>query len=504
MQWLLAGFAIVGAAGTGAAWARWATARRFGRVLPTLYDAARALERSEPAHAPAPDGSSPGLVQSFNAMTEAADERERVLTELAMSDPETGLPNRRALEAELDALIATGAHGVAAVAFSLDGFASLGATIGQEATVGLLNHVARRLAEKTPAAMVGLLSPDTLGVVFGSGGAQAAAMTAEGLAAELQGPAPVGETTIDVSLSVGVAPAEASDIGLSPLPRAAIAADQARAGRRRVAVFAARAYGDPAANLTLVAEMRRAIETGRMEAHLQPKYDLRQGRIAGVEVLARWTHPKRGLLSPGLFVRLAEATGHIRALTDHMLARAIADQAALRRAGHALEISVNVTGGVLADAGFVEHVLSAAKGAEGRVCLEVTEAGLVEHPEQVAAHIERLADAGVGVAIDNFGAGPLPLTWLRRIRAEEVKIDQSLILDVADARRNALLVRGAVELAHGLGMKVTAKGVETNEACALLTSLGCDFAQGFLIERPMPLEELIAFLAQDRAAVRYG
>jgi diguanylate cyclase len=269
-------------------------------------------------------------------------------------------------------------------------------------------------------------------------------------------------------------------------------------------VFDARAYGDPAARLALVGQMRRAIEAGEIEVHHQPKYDIRQGRTVGVEALVRWTHPKRGLLSPGVFVRLAETTGHIRALTEHVLARAVADQAALRLAGHALDVSVNITGRLLSDPGFIEHALAVAGAAEGRIWFEVTDAAFADDPARALRHIERLAEAGVGVSIDDFGAGALSLGRLREIRAEEVKIDKSLILDLADVRKNRLLVRGAVELAHGLGMKTTAKGVETREAYALLAGMGCDFAQGFLIERPMPLKELLAFLTEDRGAARFG
>lgn len=504
VEWLLAGGALIGAALAGGVWGRWLGARGVANPQSAPGAEMRGPAPGDRVGAAAEAVDPSSTAADFKAMSEAAEKREHLLTELAMSDPETGLPNRRALEAELGAVTAAGGDGVAAVALSIDGFAALRAAIGHAAALELMAHVAGRLAEKTPAALVGRLGDDTLGLVFGSGGAEAAAGEATGLAAELEGPAAVGDTTVDVSLTVGVAPAGAADAQASPLARAALAADQARADRRKAAVFDAGADGDPAGNLALVAEMQRAIGEGRIEVHHQPKYDMRQGRTVGAEALVRWAHPQRGLLSPGVFVRLAEATGHIRALTDHVLARAVADQAVLRGAGHALDVSVNITGRLLADAGFIEHVLRAAAAAEGRLWLEVTEAGLMDNAELALANIERLADAGVGVAIDNFGAGPLSLALLRRTRAEEVKIDQSLILDVADARRNTLLVRGAIELAHGLGMKVTAKGVETREAYALLASLGCDFAQGFLIERPMPLDELTAFLAEDRTAVRFG
>lgn len=503
---LLVGLLVIGSAAAGAVWGRCSRTRGFERGLAELDEAARKIARGEGARVatPAPHQIA-RLAESFNAMADAVDERERVTAQLAMSDPETGLPDRRALEAELAALATAGENGVAAAAVSIDRFAALRAAIGHERAAALLGDVAQRLAAMAPAALVGRVSTDTLGMVFGASGATAAEATAAALASELEGPAPVGETTVDISLAIGVAMAAETAGERSALARAAIAMDEARATRRTVAVFDAAAYGDPQANLALMGEMAGAIQAGQLQVHHQPKYDIRQGRTVGVEALARWAHPTRGLLSPGMFVRLAEATGHIRQLTDHVLATAVADQAALRRAGHELDVSINVTARLLSDPAFVDQAVKMAGAAQGRIWLEVTEAARVDDPHRALRHAERLAEAGIGVSIDDFGAGPLSLARLREMRAEEVKISRSLILDVADDRRSTRLVRAAIELAHGLGMKAAAKGVETNEAYALLASMGCDFAQGFLIERPMPLQDLLAFLAEDRAAsARFG
>lgn len=501
---VLAGVLLVGAA-AGFALGGWARARSVARALAAMDEALRGLERGEPARLPTPQSAEfAGLAERFNATAAAVEERELIVSQLATSDPETGLPDRRALEAELSALAASGEPGAAAVAVGVDRFAELSATIGHDEGTALLGDIARRLARKAPAAMVGRLAPDALGMVFGSGGTKAAQALAASLAAELEAAAAVGEASVQVSLTVGVAPAAGAGPERSPLVRAGLAMEQARKARRKVGVFDVNAYGDPAANLALTAQMQRAIEAGQIEVHHQPKYDIRQGRTVGVEALVRWAHPTRGLLSPGVFVRLAETTGHIRALTDYVLAKAVADQAALRRAGHELEVSINITGRLLADADFVEHVLAVASEAAGRVWLEVTDAAFADDPAQAIAHTRRLAEAGVGISIDDFGAGALSLARLRETGAEEAKIDKGLILDLADVRQNRLLVRGAIELAHALGMKVAAKGVETNEAYALLASMGCDFAQGFLIERPMPLEDLKRFLAETRAGVRYG
>jgi EAL domain-containing protein (putative c-di-GMP-specific phosphodiesterase class I) len=475
-------------------------------TLAALDEAVRRLARGEAAGiAVEGQGEIGRLAESFNAMAETIGERERLITQLAMSDAETGLPNRRALEAELTALAAAGESGAMAAAISIDRFAALRGVIGYELAAELLRDVAARLAERASAAMVGRLSSDTLGMIFHAGGAEAALAAAHALVASLEGSARVGEATVDLAVTIGLAAVGRPAPGeRSPLTCAAIALDQARGARRAAALFDSEAYGEPADNLALMSQMLHAIETGLIDVYHQPKLDLRRGRVSGVEALVRWRHPTRGFLGPGRFVGLAEATGHIRALTDHVLARAIADQAAMRRAGHDLDVSVNISGQLLTDADFAEAALLLTDGAAGRVWFEIREASVIEQPERALRHVERFADAGVGVSIDNYGAGLSSLAWLREIRAEELKIDKTLILDLADDRKNPLLVRAAIDLAHGLGMKATAEGVETNEAFALLAGMGCDFAQGFLIERPMPLRDVLAFLAEDRGSARFG
>ena len=480
--------------------------RSFTHTLTAVEDAARKLQRGEAARVATDAGGEAGrLAESFNAMAAAIDERQRQLAELAMCDPATGLANRRALEAELAALAASREAGAMAAAVCIDRFDALRGAIGHELAAALLGDIAARLAERAPAAMIGVLGGDTLGMIFHASGPEAALAAAHELLAALEGPARLGEGTADVAVTIGLAPAGRAALSArSPLDCAVVALSQARAAGRKAAVFDAEAYGDPAANLALMGEMAHAIEAGLVEVYHQPKFDIRRGRVGGVEALVRWRHPTRGLLSPGLFVPLAEATGHIRVLTDHVLARAIADQAVMRRAGHELDVSVNISGRLLGDPDFAEAALLLADGAGGRVWFEISETALAGQPERALRHIERFADAGVGVSIDNVGLGRSPLGYLREINAGELKIDKAFILGLADSRRNTLLVRSAIELAHGLGMKATAEAVETDETFALLAGMGCDFAQGFLIERPLPLNEVLAFLAEDRSAVRFG
>jgi EAL domain-containing protein (putative c-di-GMP-specific phosphodiesterase class I) len=182
------------------------------------------------------------------------------------------------------------------------------------------------------------------------------------------------------------------------------------------------------------------------------------------------------------------------------LARAIEDQGILAAAGHDLMVSVNLSGRLLNDPDFARVALDMVKGAAGKLCFEITETAVMENPELALMLIDQFAEAGVAISIDDYGAGLSSLTYLKQIRADELKIDKSFIFAISDGQRDALLVRSTIDLAHSLGLKVTAEGVETETALALLAGMGCDQAQGYYIGRPMPLRDLLNVLTQDASA----
>jgi EAL domain-containing protein (putative c-di-GMP-specific phosphodiesterase class I) len=276
--------------------------------------------------------------------------------------------------------------------------------------------------------------------------------------------------------------------------RATIALDQARASKARIGVFDRDVYGNPASNLSLMSEMLLAIDAGELAVAYQPKFDFRSHAVTGVEALARWPNRRRGPLGPDIFVPMGEETGHIQALTEWVLVRALADQEALRRAGHDISMSVNLSGRLLHDQEFAEKILAIIGTAASRFCLEVTETAAMENPELAMHSLERYRAAGIQVAIDDYGSGLSSLAYLKNFPATELKIDKAFVLDIADSQRDSLLVRSTIDLGHSLGMKVTAEGVETATALSLLALMGCDAAQGYFIGYPMPLGNLIEFL----------
>lgn len=254
-----------------------------------------------------------------------------------------------------------------------------------------------------------------------------------------------------------------------------------------------------------MSEMLGALQSGAMDLFYQPKFDLRSRRVESVEALVRWRHPVRGMLPPDLFIPMAEETGHIRALTDWVLARAIADQDLMLKAGHAMAVSINISGRLLSDMEFADRALEAVAAAKGPLCFEITETAVIDNPRAALEVIERFAGAGIAVSIDDYGSGLSSLAYLKQIHADELKIDKAFVLTIDSNPKDALLVRSTIDLAHSLGMKVTAEGVETAAAMQMLALMGCDTAQGYLIARPTALNELLTFLADDQGNDRqYG
>jgi EAL domain-containing protein (putative c-di-GMP-specific phosphodiesterase class I) len=317
----------------------------------------------------------------------------------------------------------------------------------------------------------------------------------------LEQPVRVDGEAIDVALSVGLCRLDPDDVGQS-IERATIALDQARASRRKQAMFDADAYGDPAGNLSLMSSMLGGLAQGQFQLWHQPKFDMRARRVTGCEALIRWNHPTRGLIKPDAFIPMAEETGHIRALTEWVVRQAIADQAALAEAGHALDVAVNISGRILGEPDFLDFCREVLPGAVGRICFEITETAVIENPDVAMGMLDAFVDMGVSISIDDFGAGLSSLAYLKKIRGHELKIDRSIIADVTESQRDALIVRSTIDLAHSLGLKVVAEGIETEDVFQVLAAMGCDQAQGYLVARPQPLSQLFEFLAEDHPRLR--
>ena len=235
--------------------------------------------------------------------------------------------------------------------------------------------------------------------------------------------------------------------------------------------------------------------------HYQPKVGAADGTVTSVEALVRWQHPTRGLLPPGAFVPAAESTELIIGLTDWVVDRACAQAAAWRRQGMALPIAVNVSARCLRDHEFADRMLAALQRHDvtsDLITIEITETAVISDPERAAATLRRLAERGMGVAIDDFGVGYTSLAHLDHLPISELKIDREFVSHMTRGTDGGAVVRAVVSLGHGLGMTVVAEGVEDDATLALLAEIGCDIAQGYAIARPAPAETFEAWFRDRR------
>ncbi|MES2755645.1 MAG: EAL domain-containing protein [Pseudomonadota bacterium] len=249
---------------------------------------------------------------------------------------------------------------------------------------------------------------------------------------------------------------------------------------------------------TLSRELPAAIAAGQLFLQFQPKVHLRRQEIVGVEALVRWEHPERGLVLPSDFIPSAEESRHIGPLTLWTLRQVIADQRTLAGRGHDIPVFINISGQLLGDQPFVAEAIELVRGGGAKIGFEITETSVIRDPDSAIANLERFADIGIPIAIDDYGAGLSSLAYLKRLPARELKIDKLFVTQLTSSNRDPLIVRSTIDLAHALEMEVTAEGVESQAALALLSVMGCDMVQGYLISRPVALDALLHYLDQDQ------
>jgi EAL domain-containing protein (putative c-di-GMP-specific phosphodiesterase class I) len=248
------------------------------------------------------------------------------------------------------------------------------------------------------------------------------------------------------------------------------------------------------------AELATALTGDEIQAYFQPKVDLRSGRVVGVEALVRWTHPERGPIRPLDLLAIAESSGHMRALTERVIRFSTRVASDWWRSGLGLRLSVNLSPHALSEPDwelpdFVARTLAQSGFPAEALDLEVTEGALLLEPVTLSAALQTLSDLGVSISVDQFGTGHFSIRQLQKLPIDELKIDRSFILDIEDNEQDRAVVRSTIHLAHQIGLKVTAVGVETDDVWRRLRSMGAEHAQGHLIGRPLSAREVPAWLA---------
>jgi EAL domain-containing protein (putative c-di-GMP-specific phosphodiesterase class I)/GGDEF domain-containing protein len=486
--------------------ARWILPRRHRNAdpvakTPDLAEAMRALAR-EGAHVrmePIASGQASRIASDFNAMAQAIEERERSLREVAQLDAETGLLTRRALETVLDDLPDPDRRPMFVAALRVERFATLRQNIGYPLASSLLRELGLRARRAVPGARVGRLGTATIGIGFPAANVGEATAWIGALRTSLENELEISGHFLDVGCIIGFATSDGAELRAGTLiEQAELAADQAEHSRSRFAMFRFDKFGDPSERLALMRDLRGALRNGDIFLCYQPKLRSRTDKIDAIEALIRWRHPNRGMIPPDQFIALAEEMGEIRAVTEWVLRQAARDQARLAAAGLPLTVYVNISGRLLGDSQFAECALLLAREFVCPIGFEITETSVIFDPEGALRDLTAFAAAGIRIAIDDYGSGWSSLAYLKKLPAHELKIDRMFISELTSSHRDPLLVRSTIDLAHALGLEVTAEGVDQPSSLALLRVMGCDLIQGFLIAPPMTADELETFLVEHR------
>ena len=424
----------------------------------------------------------------------------------AVHDALTGLPNRSSFRHEVEQVAGRCADRTATVMLiDLDRFKEINDTLGHHAGDRLLQDVSERLRTSLDEhATVARLGGDEFGVLLPDmASGEEASRVALHLLAQLREPFSTHGLTVAVDASIGIACAPEHGSAVEPLiQRADIAMYAAKEGGRGYVLFEPELDRYSPRRLSLTGALRSAIADGEIVLHFQPKAELRTGRIIAVEALARWQHPRLGLIGPSEFVPIAEQTGLIGPLTSYVLEAALRQLRAWSEQGEDLSVAVNLSARSFLDAELAAELppLLERIGVDaGRLELEITESMLMADPARAQATLERLSAIGVRLSVDDFGTGYSSLAHLKRLPVDVIKIDKSFVIDMPHDASDAAIVRSTIELAHNLGLKVVAEGVESHEAWQRLEELGCDLAQGFHVSRPLPADAMMRLLAERRA-----
>jgi diguanylate cyclase (GGDEF)-like protein/PAS domain S-box-containing protein len=428
----------------------------------------------------------------------------------ALHDALTGLPNRLLLDDRLDQSIRAAEReggALAVLLIDLDRFKDVNDTYGHAAGDALLAQVGPRLRGVLRSVdTVARVGGDEFVVLLAAAGrAEDVGRTAEKILERLEAPFPVEGHAAEVSASIGIAlyPEHGTD-GPHLMHAADAAMYMAKRSSRAYSVYSAGEDAFQRRRLVLLEELRRGIEAGELFLAYQPQVDMRTRQVSHVEALVRWRHPERGLVLPDEFISGAERIGLSRRLTDWILETALGQARRWQAEGLSLPVSVNASTRILRDTGFADRVrglLDELRLPAELLTVEITES-LMAEPLDALATLQDLRSVGVRLSIDDFGVGALSLLTLKQLPVEEIKIDRSFVLGMAAQKTDAAVVRSIIDLAHHLGCRVVAEGVESREAWDQLAELGCDLAQGDYVCPPMEAAELVAWFADRHEVVR--
>ena len=434
--------------------------------------------------------------------------RQSKLSYWARHDPLTGLLNRDHFQERLKNILDENSGDNSAMSLlilDLDRFKEVNDTLGHRFGDELLQEIAARIIAGTPDAILrSRLGGDEFAILMHSDGHNAV-MAARQIQSMLEVPIVLDKIEIDIHTSIGIA----------SLPEEPITAYEFFR-RAEVAMYHSKRHGmvltvystalDPynKRRLSLLGELRGAIDNQQMTLHYQPKVDLATNRTVGVEALLRWRHPQHGMISPGEFIQLAEQSDLIRSLTYWVMDESLYQCHAWRQMGYALNVAVNLSPRNLHDPGLpvkLGGLLAKWAIPAAWLTLEITENAIMVEPERALNILLRLHDMGIHLSIDDFGTGYSSLIYLKKLPVSQIKVDRSFVMNMIHDEDDAVIVQSTIDLGHNLNCQVVAEGVENLETLERLRSLGCDQAQGFYLSTPLTADDITCWFEQSEWGV---
>ncbi len=499
------------------------TANRVTTPLRSLVAAAERLGRGEyekPLQLRHQEDEIGDLAKAFDQMRIDIARNEAEIVKLAYWDTLTGLPNRVRFRDDVQRAISrknplqerteanrTPHASLAVIILDLDRFKHVNDVLGYAFGDRLLKGVTQRLSQliRSVDDVVARLGGNQFAVLLSHTDVDNAIAVAGRIAASFEQPLALEDHTVDLSAGIGIAcwPQHATEVD-TLLSRAEAAMYSAKRKTTGLQIYDENLDASSTQSLSMLTELRQAVESGELRLYLQPKIGLMDNRVRAAEALVRWQHPQRGLLAPFAFIPFAEQTGFVRQLTLWMFEAVARLWSDLDAGAPGLRVAINLSTRDLLDQDFpskLDSIMRTYGVTSDAFCLEITESAIMDDPQRAENTLNQLAGRGFKLSIDDFGTGYSSLAYLKHLPVDELKIDKSFVMGMESDQDDAKIVRSTIDLAHNLGLTVVAEGVENAAILELLRGLNCDEAQGYFMSKPLPAPDFFDWLTAWKGSV---
>ena len=487
-----------------------ALARELTKPLQLLVDATKMIKNGDySVKVPMMHRDEIGeLAETIDLMREHVGEREDEILKLAYADSLTELPNRALFDDRLNTAVAQCERrdeSFAVLILDMDRFKYINDVLGHEAGDTVLKVVAARLqVTLRQSDTVARLGGDEFALLLHQVSDLAIKTAVDRITAVFEKPVSLDNQMVDIGCSIGIAcyPQHGKDAS-TLMRRADMAMYSAKRTDTPYAFYDPNCEEHREEHLSLLSEIKRAIEMNELQLFYQPKVTFGDSSVLSVETLIRWQHPNRGLVPPDEFIPFAEQTGAIRLITRWVIANAVTQARSWADQGLMIKMSLNISARDLLDSDFsayVDKCLQESGVHPSMICMEITESALMEDPIKARRTVEELHSLGLSISIDDYGTGYSSLAYVKNLPVNELKIDREFIKNMIENKEDVAIVRSTIELGHNLGLKVVAEGIEREEEMQMLKDFGCDQAQGYLISKALTAADMEKWIANNRTS----